>query len=157
MAMRHPRSRPFPLTTTGYAVDGSLALRPETLRAMSGTQEPPGIRDMAEATVRLVAEVLAGTLPPRQLARRALPEVCLALAAHQGRLETAERIVPPRILTSWLQRPAPNAAEAGAVAVIHGRVQGIALRLEHRRGRWRCTTVQTTLDHGGRPRVHTFG
>ncbi|GAA2623291.1 hypothetical protein GCM10010411_69260 [Actinomadura fulvescens] len=130
-------------TATGYAIDGALALQE--------VRRPPELRHTVEATLRLVAEVLAGMRPVRQLTSRALPEVCLAVAAHQVPLAAGVRIVPPRILTSWLQQPVPNAVETGAVVVIDGRVRALALRLEHRRGRWRCVTVETA--DRGRPQA----
>ncbi|MFI0447907.1 Rv3235 family protein [Actinomadura sp. 6N118] len=150
------RDRAIPVTESGYAFDGALALRPDGVREMARAPGPPELRHTAEATLQLVAEVLAGTRPVRQLARRALPEVCLAIAAHRAPVAAGVRIVPPRILTSWLQQPAPDAVEAGAVVVIGGRVRALALRLEHRRERWRCVTVETTDRDGGRTRAHAF-
>ncbi|WP_103936854.1 Rv3235 family protein [Thermomonospora echinospora] len=97
------------------------------------------------ATLRLVAEVLAGTRPARQLTRRATPQVCEELAAFA--VPPGGPVRPPRVLTSWVQEPAPGTAEAGAVIALAGRVQALALRLEHHRGRWRCTVLETTAPH----------
>ncbi|KAB2351495.1 Rv3235 family protein [Actinomadura rudentiformis] len=144
MARRYIRTPA--VQSSGYAFDGALALRPEAVREMGRVPGPPGLRHTAEATLQLVAEVLAGTRPVRQLTRGALPEVCLAIAAHRAPVAAGVRIVPPRILTSWMQQPAPGAAEVGAVVVIGGRVRALALRLELRRGRWRCVTVETADD-----------
>ncbi|WP_147312367.1 Rv3235 family protein [Thermomonospora umbrina] len=99
---------------------------------------------VAGSTVRLVMEVLAGTRPLRQLARRATPAVCRGLAPFAVAVRPRGPIQPPRVLTSWVQEPAAGAAEAGAVIAVNGRVQALALRLEHHRGRWRCTALETT-------------
>ncbi|MFG2002357.1 Rv3235 family protein [Spirillospora sp. NPDC048911] len=138
MTRRYIRSQAVP--ASGYAVDGALALRSD-VRVMVGA---PELRHTAEATLRLVAEVLAGAQPVRRLARRALPEVCLAVAAYRAPVAAGVRIVPPRILTSWLQQPTAGAAETGAVVVIGGRARALALRLEYQRARWRCVSIETT-------------
>jgi hypothetical protein len=35
--------------------------------------------------------------------------------------------------------------ETGAVVILGGRVHALALRMEHHRGRWRCTAIETTV------------
>ncbi|WP_279575464.1 Rv3235 family protein [Actinomadura barringtoniae] len=132
-----------------YVTDGSLALQAGADAAWQG----PG---PVEATVRLVVEVMAGTVPVRQLARRATAEVCMSLAAHQAPLANGARVSPPRVLTSWMQEPAAGVAEAGAVVVLNGTVQALALRLEYGRGRWRCTTIETAERMGSRLRKLTL-
>ncbi|MQY07101.1 Rv3235 family protein [Actinomadura macrotermitis] len=107
------------------------------------------LRAVADASVRLIVEVLTGVRPPRQLARLAVREVYDGIAAHRQAVAAGARVRPPRILTSWLQRPAPGVAEAGAVVAAAGRVQAIALRLEERGGRWRCTALETTAARPG--------
>jgi len=92
----------------------------------------------------MIAEVLAGIRPSRQLERLASPQVCGELAAIAPAMPARGPIRAPRVLASWLQRPTPQAAEAGAVVTVAGRVQALALRLERRRGRWRCTVLETT-------------
>ncbi|MFV2172430.1 Rv3235 family protein [Actinomadura sp. LOL_016] len=101
------------------------------------------VRRVADTALLMVAETLAGIRPPTRLSLIAVAEVCHALDARRA-VRPTHRVVPPRVLTSWLQRPAPGAAETGAVVVIAGRVHALALRLEHLRGRWRCTAVETT-------------
>ncbi|NVI92398.1 Rv3235 family protein, partial [Actinomadura sp. BRA 177] len=54
------------------------------------------------------------------------------------------RVVPPKVLSSRVQRPAETVAEAVAVVAVAGHVHALALRLEHMRGRWRCTALETT-------------
>ncbi|MFD0685295.1 Rv3235 family protein [Actinomadura fibrosa] len=136
--------------------DGALALNPAPMPAPPGRAPgalrlvQPGdtveteLRARAEATVRLLVEVLAGTRPPQQLARLAVPAVCRELGRRGPALGRSRRAVPPQVLTSWLQRPAPGAAEAGAVVAVNGRIHAVALRLELLRGRWQCTALETT-------------
>ncbi|WP_067831028.1 Rv3235 family protein [Actinomadura kijaniata] len=105
---------------------------------------PEELRRVVETAVRLLAEVLAGVREPRHLAWWAMPGMCEKVAAH--RLPAAgARVPPPRVLRTWVQRPVPDVAEAGAVVTLDGRVQALALRLERRNGRWRCAAVETTL------------
>jgi hypothetical protein len=151
------------------ATDGSLALArpapPEAGRrphlSLVGDGRPSH-QEVAETTVRLVLEVLAGTRPPRHLADRAVPEVWQALAARPrdaapsgsgsgggvrraGRPVQARRpIAPPRITRTFLQEPTPGVLEIAAVVVLNGRTHALALRLDHHRGRWRCTAIETT-------------
>ncbi|GLZ10302.1 hypothetical protein Acsp04_05370 [Actinomadura sp. NBRC 104425] len=118
-------------------------------------EHPPQeeLRGAATAIVHLVAEVLAGTRTLHHLSRRAAPEICHVLAAHPLPLTSGSRTTPPRVLTTWLQEPAPDVAETGAVVVLAGHVQALALRLERHRGRWRCTALETTTPphRAGRP------
>ncbi|MDL4814628.1 Rv3235 family protein [Actinomadura opuntiae] len=168
-AVRIVRYRAVPSQRT----DGALALTPvqaAALRAPSRqaaepspakrrTAAPPGrrlrvvrpgdgvdaeVRAVADATLRIVVEVLAGTRPPHQLALVAVPAVCRGLAPHRRTVPGGRRIVPPQVLSSRVQRPSPRIAEASAVVLVAGRAHAVALRLEHTRGRWRCTAVETT-------------
>jgi len=103
------------------------------------------VRAVADAAVRLIAEVLAGARPAAHLSLVAAPPVCREMtrlrAPRPGR---GARIAPPKVLSTRLQRPTPAAAEATAVVVVAGRVHALALRLDHTRGRWRCTALETT-------------
>lgn len=102
------------------------------------------VQAVADTTLRIVVEVLAGTRPPHQLSLVAVPAVCRGLAPHRRAVPGGRRIVPPRVLSSRLQRPSRTVAETSAVVVVAGRVHAVALRLQHLRGRWRCTAVETT-------------
>ncbi|WP_051300811.1 Rv3235 family protein [Actinomadura rifamycini] len=137
--------------------DGALALArvPGVQAAESplrivrpGDDTESELRRIADTAVLMVAETLAGIRPPARLTLIAVPEVCRALDARRAtppaRRVAPPRVVPPRVLATWLQRPAPAAAETGAVIALAGRVHALALRLEHLRGRWRCTAVETT-------------
>ncbi len=118
------------------------ARSPDSLRLVrAGESVETELRARAEATVRIVVDVLAGVRPAHQLSEVAVPAVCRELARRCPR---GVRAVPPRVLSSWLQRPAPDAAEAGAVVAMAGRVTALAIRLELQRGRWRCTVLETT-------------
>ncbi|WP_242903283.1 Rv3235 family protein [Actinomadura terrae] len=164
--------------------DGALALNqtpsharpPRPLRLVQpGETVQTELRARAEATVRIIVDVLSGARPGHQLSQVAVPAVCQELerlypprgravpsrpatpgrgtapqrAASSGSTvppgaHQTGRVVPGRVLSSWLQRPAPDVAEVGAVVVVAGRVRALALRLELVRGRWRCTAVETT-------------
>ncbi|GAA0573543.1 Rv3235 family protein [Actinomadura livida] len=158
--------RPRPATSSavrfiryrGAPTRGALALRP----AAPPPSRPPGarspglrlvrpadgvdaeVRAVADAAVRLVVEILAGTRPAAQLSLVAVPPVCREMARHSSATRRGARIVPPKVLSTRLQRPAAAVAETTAVVVVAGRVHALALRLEHARGRWRCTALETT-------------
>ncbi|GAA4240212.1 hypothetical protein GCM10022254_64080 [Actinomadura meridiana] len=146
-AVRFVRYRPVPMTR------GALALNPAPPPA-----QPPGlrlvrpaagvdaeVRAVADTAIRLVLDILAGTRPAHQLSLVAAPAVCRELLGRTGALlRRGGRIVPPRVLTSRLQRPTPTVAEVTAVVIMAGRIHALALRLDHTRGRWRCTALETT-------------
>ncbi|WP_346039904.1 Rv3235 family protein [Actinomadura chokoriensis] len=131
---------------------GALALQPAVrpvrgpgLRVVRPGDGVDGeVRAVADTAVRLVVEVLAGTRPAHQLSLVAVPAVCRAVSPHGGAAARGGRVVPPKVLSSRVQRPAPAVAEAVAVVALAGRVHALALRLEHARGRWRCTALETT-------------
>ncbi|MFC4049352.1 Rv3235 family protein [Actinomadura syzygii] len=148
-AVRFVRYRPMPATR------GALALRPAPPR--THPPRPPGlrlvrpadgveaeVRAVADAAVRLIVEVLAGTRPTHQLSLVAVPAVCRELLHRAAPSLAGRRVVPPRVLSCRTQRPARAIAETTAVVVIAGRVHALALRLDHTRGRWRCTALETT-------------
>jgi hypothetical protein len=148
-AVRIIRYRPVGATA------GALALRPprpatvpargpELRVVRSGDGVEGEVRAVTDTAVRLVVEVLAGTRPAHQLSLVAVPAVCRAVAPHGGAGSRGGRVVPPKVLSSRVQRPAETVAEAVAVVVVGGRVHALALRLEHMRGRWRCTALETT-------------
>ncbi|QFG24023.1 Rv3235 family protein [Actinomadura sp. WMMB 499] len=144
--VRIGRNRPGPETDGALAlarVPGVQAAETPLRLVRAGDDAEAEVRRVAGAAVLMVAETLAGIRPPTRLSLIAVAEVCHALDARRP-ARPARRIVPPRVLATWLQRPAPGAAETGAVIVVAGRVHALALRLEHLRGRWRCTAVETT-------------
>ncbi|GAA2284867.1 hypothetical protein GCM10010402_47890 [Actinomadura luteofluorescens] len=146
-AVRFVQYRPAP------PVNGALAMRPAAGPAPRGpglrlvrpaAGEDAEVQAVAEAAVRLAVEVLAGARPAHQLSLVAVPAVCREIAAQLGRRARGGRVVPPKVLSTRSQRPAPAVAEAVALVVMAGRVHALALRLEHARGRWRCTALETT-------------
>ncbi|NDU72465.1 hypothetical protein GWI34_07480 [Actinomadura sp. DSM 109109] len=146
-SVRFVRYRPAP------AVHGALALRSPAGPAPRGPGlrlvrpadgEDAEVRSVADAAVRLAVEVLAGTRPAHQLSLVAVPAVCREFAAQLGPAARGRRVAPPKVLSTRTQRPSPAVAEAVAVVVVAGRVHALALRLEHARGRWRCTALETT-------------
>ncbi|MBC6456787.1 Rv3235 family protein [Actinomadura sp. HBU206391] len=154
------------------AVDGSLALtpghapstgpprRPRTggpptasararsaLRSVRQRDGGPddGLATAAEVIIRLALEAFAGRRPFHHLARWVTLRVAEELSCHRPPAPATGRVSPPRILSSWIQTPAADHAEVGAVALLGGEVQAIALRLERFRGRWRCRALETTM------------
>ncbi|WP_395104535.1 Rv3235 family protein [Actinomadura sp. SCN-SB] len=129
--------------------DGALALAPanaarERRRSHLAVAGAPPPRETAETTLRLIIEVLAGTRPPRHLAGRAVPDVWQGLAVQRTPARRTP-VAPPRILRTWLQDLVPGALETGAVVRLGGHVHALAVRLEHTRGDWRCTALETTI------------
>ncbi|HEY8481335.1 MAG TPA: Rv3235 family protein [Spirillospora sp.] len=140
-------------STDGALALGSPCTRPSVPARSPGLRlvRPAGgvdgeVRAVAEAAVRLVVEILAGSRPSAHLSLVAVPAVCrdLARVAPRAAARRGARVVPPRVLSTRVQRPAPAAAETTAVVVVAGRVHALALRLDHTRGRWRCTALETT-------------
>jgi hypothetical protein len=104
----------------------------------------------ALVTARAFAEVIAGIRPLHHLAGRATPEVYEMLARTMPTAGTAGmtgRQAGPalRVTVPALQEPAPGVAELSAVVFAGTHAEALALRLERRRGRWRCGAVETTL------------
>ncbi|MEU8347045.1 Rv3235 family protein [Actinomadura meyerae] len=133
------RYRPEPATRKAPAPPGP-GLR--VVRPGDGVEAE--VRAVADTAVRLVVEVLAGARPAHQLSLVAVPAVCRAFAPPPGAGARGRRVVPPKVLSTRMQRPSPAVAEATAVVVVAGRVHALALRLELARGRWRCTALETT-------------
>ncbi|MFG1850399.1 Rv3235 family protein [Actinomadura geliboluensis] len=138
-AVRVIRYRPAPVPRKAPAPPGP-GLR--IVRPGDGVEAEA--RAVADTAVRLVVEVLAGARPAHQLSLVAVPAVCRAFAPHTGAGTRGRRVVPPKVLSSRMQRPSPTVAEAAAVVAVAGRVHALALRLELARGRWRCTALETT-------------
>ncbi len=152
------RSAPIRLITygtrpsTGIAVHGSLAVAldsgPPTRfpRPILGVVRdgPPGVRAEAYLIARMVFEVLAGERPYHHLAGRTTPRVFELLDSLAARMPGR---VTPRLRGVRVCEPAPGVAEVAATAAFGPRVQALALRLEHDRGRgrWQCAAIETTV------------
>ncbi|HZB32921.1 MAG TPA: Rv3235 family protein [Streptosporangiaceae bacterium] len=117
----------------------------------------------ATAAARACAEVIAGARPLHHLAGRTTPEVYDRLGRT---LPTARPVTGRhtnrtlRVTVPLVQVPLPGVAEVSAVVFVGGHAHALALRLELRRGRWRCAAVETTLSPRrlrGDHRVHRPG
>ncbi|MEC5191577.1 MULTISPECIES: Rv3235 family protein [unclassified Arthrobacter] len=103
------------------------------------------------STVQAAIEVLAGTRPAQQLARR-LDERCLAALQHRAALTrrvpcgaspTAGRLHRnPSVRSVRACRISADIYEASAVVVEELRVRAVALRLERCRLTWRITVLE---------------
>ncbi len=117
--------------------------------AALATATPEATR-AAQRFVRTFLEILNGYRPPAQLRPLSDPPAATEIAAELAR--AARRLGPARRRSSrpvlGLRRlracePRAGAVEAAAVLAGAGGVSwAIALRLEHRRGSWLCTTLQ---------------
>lgn len=106
---------------------------------------------ISRSTVQAAIEVLAGTRPAQQLARR-LDERCLAALQHRAALTrrvpcgsspTAGRLHHnPSVRSVRACRVSEDVYEASAVVVEELRVRAVALRLERSRVSWRVTVLE---------------
>ena len=161
MRKRSPARRQAPIrlipyggrAPLGIAVHGSLALAldsgPPPTRArpplgIAGDVRPDVATD-ARLLARLVLEILAGVRPYHHLAGRTTPRVFELLDSLAARMPGR---ATPRLGTVRVCEPASGIAEVAAVATFGSRVQALALRLEHDRGRWRCAAIETTVPAG---------
>ncbi|QCB96934.1 hypothetical protein E5206_08355 [Arthrobacter sp. PAMC25564] len=106
---------------------------------------------ISRSTVQAAIEVLAGTRPVQQLARR-LDERCLAALQHRAALTrrmasgsspTAGRLHRnPCVRSVRACQVSPDVYEASAVVVDELRVRAVALRLERSRLAWRITVLE---------------
>jgi hypothetical protein len=109
------------------------------------------IRAICRSTVQAAVEVLAGTRPAQQLARR-LDERCLASLQHRaaltrraasGKSPTAGRLHRnPSVRSVRTCKVSEDAYEASAVVVDELRVRAVALRLERTQLLWRVTVLE---------------
>ncbi|MET1021989.1 MAG: Rv3235 family protein [Arthrobacter sp.] len=140
-------------------VPGSTTPAADRPDASSRLAAPP-LREAAEdrevcaisrGTVQAAIEVLAGTRPAQQLARR-LDERCLAALQHRaaltrrvpcGAAPTAGRLhANPSVRSVRACRVSADVYEASAVVVEELRVRAVALRLERSRHAWRVTVLE---------------
>lgn len=109
------------------------------------------VRTICRSTVQAAVEVLAGTRPAQQLARR-LDERCLAALQHRAALTrrvasgtspTAGRLHRnPSVRSVHACRVSDDVYEASAVVADELRVRAVALRLERSRQVWRVTVLE---------------
>ncbi|HEX9230077.1 MAG TPA: Rv3235 family protein [Arthrobacter sp.] len=160
-AMPRPRAAAEPGLPTSSPlrlVQGSAAPAepPETPSAapplpVRTADEEREICAISRSTVQAAIEVLAGTRPAQQLARR-LDERCLAALQHRAALTrrvpcgsspTAGRLHRnPSVRSVRACRVSADVYEASAVVAEDLRVRAVALRLERSRLAWRVTVLE---------------
>lgn len=128
---------------------------PAAVRAPAPTAAPGDeVREICaitKATVQAAIEVLAGTRPIHQLARR-LDQRCLTVLQHRAALTRRQAARAPRKL-GLLHRNAsvrsvqacrvtPDIYETSAVVVDELRVRAVAVRLERSKNIWRVTALE---------------
>ncbi|WP_211877699.1 Rv3235 family protein [Pseudarthrobacter albicanus] len=128
--------------------DPVSAVPPPRLRVVDEGRE---ICAISRSTVQAAIEVLAGTRPAQQLARR-LDQRCLVALQHRAALtrSVASGSSPaagrlhrnPSVRTVRACQVSPDVYEASAVVVDEWRVRAVALRLERSRLVWRITVLE---------------
>lgn len=151
-----------PLRRAGSAVlEPALAMpaRPAAVSAPTPIPAAPSapadeareICAITRATVQAAIEVLAGTRPIHQLARR-LDQRCLTVLQHRAALTRRVAARAPRKM-DLLHRNAsvrsvhacqvtPDVYETSAVVVDELRVRAVAVRLERSKNIWRVTALE---------------
>lgn len=128
--------------------DRVSAVAPVRLRAGDEGRE---ICAMSRSTVQAAIEVLAGTRPAQQLARRLDPR-CLAALQHRAALTRRAAAGNPPAMGRLHRNPSVRSVrtcqvsadvyEASAVVVDELRVRAVALRFERSRLAWRITVLE---------------
>ncbi|UKA52965.1 Rv3235 family protein [Arthrobacter sp. FW305-BF8] len=130
---------------------GSAVLEPSPAAAPGSGDEAREICAITRATVQAAVEVLAGTRPIHQLARR-LDQRCLTVLQHRAVLTRRVAARAPRKM-GLLHRNAsvrsvracevtPDVYEASAVVIDEVRVRAVAVRLERSKSVWRVTALE---------------
>ncbi|MGY2745721.1 Rv3235 family protein [Pseudarthrobacter sp. O4] len=150
-----PRT-PLRVVPAGAAPAPGRAAAPHTATAehrapLQVVDEGREICTICRGTVQAAIEVLAGTRPVQQLARR-LDERCLAALQHRaaltrrvasGNSPTAGRLHRnPSVRSVRACKVSEDVYEASAVVVDELRVRAVALRLERSRLVWRVTALE---------------
>lgn len=129
-------------------------IRPVEARPAAGSDTGDEAREICaitRATVQAAIEVLAGTRPIHQLARR-LDQRCLTVLQHRAALTRRVTARAPRKM-GLLHRNAsvrsvhacevrPDIYEASAVVSDELRVRAVAVRLERSKNVWRVTALE---------------
>lgn len=125
----------------------------DPVRGPAGGDALPDPTSWAGRFVQALVEVLAGERPLAQLVRWTDSAV---YSSVQRRLALAAAAAPPavaltgargsrhrsRVRSVRVDEPAAGIAEVGAVVQRGPRATAVALRLESRNGRWRCTALE---------------
>ena len=139
-----------PLRRAGSTVLEPVPAPPDRTAAAPGN-EAREICAITRATVQAAVEVLAGTRPIHQLARR-LDQHCLTVLQHRAALTRRVAARAPRKM-GLLHRNAsvrsvracavtPDVYEASAVVIDELRVRAVAVRLERSKNVWRVTALE---------------
>jgi hypothetical protein len=138
---RSSAARPRPVGPAGFA-------GPAPLKVVDEGRE---IRAICRSTVQAAIEVLAGTRPAQQLARR-LDQRCLVALQHRSALTrraesasspTAQRLHRnPSVRSVRACQVSEDVYEASAVVVDELRVRAVAVRLERNKLVWRITALE---------------
>ncbi|MFE4542162.1 Rv3235 family protein [Arthrobacter sp. NPDC056727] len=141
-----------PLRRAGSAVPEPVPAVPaRTAAAPAPGDEVREICAITGATVQAAIEVLAGTRPIHQLARR-LDQRCLTVLQHRAALTRRVAARAPRKM-GLLHRNAsvrsvhacqvtPDIYETSAVVVDELRIRAVAVRLERSKNVWRVTALE---------------
>jgi hypothetical protein len=110
-------------------------------------RDRPGIAPWAARLAQAVLEVEAAERPVMQLGRWVAPEIYRRLdrrqqlQARQLGPRRARPRCPEQVRSVHVCQPTPDVAEVSVVTSGGERCRALALRLEHRRGRWLCTAL----------------
>jgi uncharacterized protein DUF6459 len=118
---------------------------------IAAADESREICAITRSTVQAAIEVLAGTRPINQLARR-LDQRCLLALQHRACLTRREAARTPRRLGGLHRNPTvrsvracevtPDIYEASAVVIDELRARAVAVRLERSKQIWRVTALE---------------
>lgn len=149
-----PPATPLRLVRGGQGATAGPVPPPPCLPAapvLRPADEEREVCAISRSTVQAAIEVLAGTRPAQQLARR-LDERCLTALQHRAALTrrvpcgaspTAGRLHRnPTVRSVRASRIAADIYEASAVVAEESRVRAVALRLERNRLAWRVTVLE---------------
>ncbi|MFI7434800.1 Rv3235 family protein [Micromonospora haikouensis] len=147
LAPRRPTGRPHdPRPTPGGPGRATPAAPPPSALV---TATPEATR-AAQRFVATCLEIVNGYRPPGQIRPLTEPgraadvaQELATAAAHTGPVRRRSTRPTVRLRRLRVCEPRPAAVEAAAVlTAATGRTWAMALRLEHRRGRWLCTALQ---------------
>lgn len=139
--------------TAAITVRSAGSTAPQAIPALGidATEEAREICAITRSTVQAAVEVLAGTRPINQLARR-LDQRCLLALQHRACLTRREAERAPRKLGRLHRNPTvrsvracevtPDIYEASAVVIDELRTRAVAVRLERSKQIWRVTALE---------------
>lgn len=137
---------PIPTTPPRQPSLFSLASPPDAVLAPVELAADGAMVAAARSLVLAVVEVIQGRRPGEQLVRWVSEEPLADLIRH-ARAVRRHRAAQPRIASVHVQPVTPllgrpRAAEVSVRLVDAQRSRAVALRIEHRRGRWVCVCLE---------------